>query len=84
MTMSPQLPNWKSVLIGFVQNVLQESIDHLQLLIDGSQLNRRTRAALKSGRNVRASYLAVSHHRRRLARRREIRQLVEGPVSANF
>ena len=81
--MSPQLPNWKSVLIGFVQNVLQESVDHLQLLIDGSQLNRRTRAALKSGRNVRASYFAVSHHRRRLARRREIRRLVEGPVSAN-
>ena len=52
-------------------------------LIDQSQLNRRTRAAMKSGRNVRASYLAVSHHRRRLARRREIRRLVEGPVSAN-
>ena len=81
--MSPQLPSWKSVLIGFVQNVLQESVDHLQLLIDGSQLNRRTSAALKSGRNVRASYLAVSHHRRRLARRREIRRLVEGPISAD-
>jgi hypothetical protein len=27
--------------------------------------------------------LAMRHHQRRLARRREIRQLVEGPVSAN-
>jgi hypothetical protein len=77
------LPTWKQVVIGFVQNVLQDSIDHLRLLADHSQLNRRTRIALKRGRAMRASYLAVQHHQRRLARRREIRRLVEGPVSVN-
>jgi hypothetical protein len=78
--MTPQFPFWKKKLVGFIQNVLFETIEHMRLLSDQSQLNRRTRAAMKSGRNLRAGYLAVSHHQRRLARRREIRQLVEGPV----
>lgn len=77
------LPGWKQTIVGFVQNLLQDTIDHLRLLSDPSQLNRRARVALKLGRNTRASYLAVRHHQRRLARRREIRQLVEGPVSGN-
>ncbi len=81
--MTPELPRWKQILVGFIQNLVQETTDHLRLLVDHSQLNRRTRAAMKSGRTVRASFLAMRHHQRRLARRREIRQLVEGPVSAN-
>ncbi|MDZ4658991.1 MAG: hypothetical protein SH868_15550 [Bythopirellula sp.] len=81
--MSPELPKWKQRTIGFIQNLLQDTVDHLRLLADSSQLNRRTRSAMKSGRAARASFLAIRHHQRRLARRREIRLLVEGPVSAN-
>jgi hypothetical protein len=81
--MYPKIPRWKLAIVQFIQGVLQDSIDHLRLLTDHSQLNRRVRGALKAGRATRASYLAVSHHQRRLARRREIRRLVEGPVSAN-
>ena len=81
--MFPNLPSWNKSVVEFVQNVLQDTIDQLRLLKDGSQFNRRIRAALKAGRSSRAGYLAVRHHQRRLARRREIRQLVEGPVSRN-
>ena len=82
--MYPEFPKWKKAAIGFIQNLLAETVDHLQLLADSTQLNRRTRSAWKSGRAARASYLAIRHHQRRLARRREIRQLVEGPVSENL
>jgi hypothetical protein len=81
--MFPHLPTWKHVLVSFLQQVVEETADHARLLADSSQFNRRLRAAMKSGRTVRASYLAVRHHQRRLTRRREIRRLVEGPVSAN-
>jgi len=81
--MFPDLPHWKSSVVELIQNVLQDSIDHLQLLADHSSFNRRIRGALKHGRTARASYLAVKHHQRRLARRREIRRLVEGPVTAS-
>lgn len=82
--MYSQVPPWKFSVVQFIQGVLQDSIDHLRLLTDHTQLNRRVRGALKAGRSTRASYLAVKHHQRRLARRREIRRLVEGPVSANY
>lgn len=82
-TMYPQIPRWKLLVVQFIQVAVQESIDHLRLLADHSQFNRRVRCALKAGRSARASYLAVRHHQRRLARRREIRQLVEGPVRRN-
>jgi hypothetical protein len=82
-TLSDSLPEWKQAIVGFVQSIILETIDHLSLLTDGGRLNRRTRAALKAGRSTRASYLAVKHHQRRLARRREIRRLVEGPVGKN-
>lgn len=78
--MDNYLPNWKEVFVGFVQDFLQESVAQLKLLADGSQLNRRTKAAWRKGRQAQACYLAMGHHRRRLARRAEIRRLVEGPV----
>lgn len=81
--MYPNFPHWKLSVVEFIQGVLQDSIDHLRLLADHTTFNRRIRGALKAGRSTRASYLAVRHHQRRLARRREIRQLIEGPVSAN-
>ena len=81
--MKPYLPLWKQALVGFVQNVLQESIAELQSLVEGRQLNRRSRAAWKQGRTQRALFLSAHHHQRRLQRRREIRQLVEGPVRKN-
>jgi hypothetical protein len=81
--MFPKLPLWKLMTLKFIQGVLQDTVDHLRLLSDHSQFNRRIRGALRAGRSTRAGYLAVNHHQRRLARRREIRRLVEGPVSAN-
>jgi hypothetical protein len=81
--MFSDLPRWKLPIVEFIQAVLQDSIDHLRLLADHSSFNRRIRGALKAGRSTKAGYLAVKHHQRRLARRREIRRLVEGPVSAN-
>lgn len=78
--MDKYLPSWKASFVGFVQDFLQESVAQLRLLADGSQLNRRTKAAWRKGHNAQACYLAMGHHRRRLARRAEIRQLVEGPV----
>lgn len=81
--MPSDLPSWKQALVGMVQHVLQESIAQLRLLADGSQLNRRTKGAWRKGRQAQACYLAMSHHRRRLARRAEIRRLVEGPVRRN-
>jgi hypothetical protein len=81
--MFSKFPNWKISAIEFIQGVLQDSIDHLRLLADNSTFNRRIRGAQKAGHATKASYLAVKHHQRRLARRREIRQLVEGPVRAN-
>lgn len=80
--MFSELPSWKLSAVEFIQDVLQDSIDHLRLLADNSTFNRRIRGAQKAGRMTKASYLAVKHHQRRLARRREIRQLVEGPVRA--
>ncbi|QDS97342.1 hypothetical protein [Adhaeretor mobilis] len=50
--------------------------EDLPLLADFSQMNRRTRRAMRTGRGVRATYLYIEHQRRRLARRREIRELV--------
>jgi len=50
--------------------------EDLPLLADFSQMNRRTRRAIRTGRGVRAAYLGIEHQRRRLARRREIRELV--------
>jgi hypothetical protein len=79
--MYPEIPPWKLPVIQFIQGVLQDSIDHLRLLADHASFNRRIRGALKAGRSTKASYLAVKHHQRRLARRRENRQLVEGPVA---
>ena len=81
--MYPKIPRSKLAIVQFIQGVLQDSIDHLRLLTDHSQFNRRIRGAMKAGRSTRAGYLAVNHHQRRLARRREIRRLVEGPVNAN-
>ncbi|TWU30090.1 hypothetical protein [Bythopirellula polymerisocia] len=78
--MDKYLPGWKEEFVSFVQDLLQESIAKIKLLADGSQLNRRTKAAWRKGRRAQACYLAMGHHRRRLARRAEIRRLVEGPV----
>lgn len=50
--------------------------EDLPLLADFSQMNRRTRRALRSGRITRATYLFAGHQRRRLARRQEIRALI--------
>ncbi len=60
------------------QTFLQEVTTDLSLLVDLSQLNRRTRHAWQTGRTTRACYLLLDHQRRRITRRREIRQLVEG------
>lgn len=60
------------------QSLLKDLASDLSLLIDTTQLNRRTRLAWKRGRTTRASYLLVDHQRRRITRRREIRRLVEG------
>lgn len=60
------------------QTLLREIFSDLNLLADLSQVNRRTRAAWLSGRTTRACYLWADHQRRRMTRRREIRQLVEG------
>lgn len=81
--MNPKISVRKLSILRFIQGVLVDSIDHMRLLSDHSQFNRRIRTAMKAGRASRAGYLAVRHHQRRLARRREIRRLVEGPVSAN-
>jgi hypothetical protein len=82
-SMFPNLPSWKLSALEAIQGLLQDSIDHLRLLADNSSFNRRIRGAMAAGRSTKASYLAVKHHQRRLARRREIRRLIEGPVSAN-
>lgn len=60
------------------QSLLRELASDLSLLIDTTQLNRRTRLAWERGRTTRACYLMVDHQRRRITRRREIRRLVEG------
>lgn len=60
------------------QSILSELASDLSLLIDTTQLNRRTRLAWQQGRTTRACYLMVDHQRRRITRRREIRRLVEG------
>ncbi len=60
------------------QTFLQEVTTDLSLLVDLSQLNRRTRHAWQKGRTTRACYLLLDHQRRRITRRREIRQLIEG------
>ena len=60
------------------QTVLARVASDMSLLADLSQLNRRTRLAWRSGRTSRACYLLADHQRRRIARRREIRRLVEG------
>lgn len=49
-----------------------------RLLVDASQTNRRTRRAVRRGRLLQAGYLYLDHQRRRQARWREIRNLVEG------
>ncbi len=73
--------NYKQLINGVLlrgQSLASELASDLALLIDTTQLNRRTRLAWQRGRTTRAYYLMVDHHRRRLARRREIRRLVEG------
>ena len=60
------------------QTLLRQTVSDLRLLVDMSQLNRRTRIAWRQGRTTRASYLLADHQRRRILRRREIRRLIEG------
>ncbi|NOZ40476.1 MAG: hypothetical protein GXP24_09655 [Planctomycetes bacterium] len=76
--------NWNQIFHRLQQrgqNWLQQTASDLQLLVDTSQLNRRTRTAWRQGRTIRASYLLADHQRRRITRRREIRRLVEGRTS---
>lgn len=60
------------------QSLMVELAGDLRLLADLTQLNRRTRLAWQQQRTSRACYLWMDHQRRRIARRREIRRLVEG------
>ena len=60
------------------QMLLQQMASDASLLVDLTQLNRRTRTAWRQGRTTRACYLLADHQRRRITRRREIRLLVEG------
>lgn len=60
------------------RTAVKELASDLGLLLDATQINRRTRLAWQQGRTNRACYLLIDHQRRRIARRREIRRLVEG------
>jgi len=73
--------NWNQIFHRLQQrgqNWLQQVASDLHLLVDTSQLNRRTRSAWRQGRTTRAWYLLADHQRRKITRRREIRRLVEG------
>lgn len=72
--------NWNQIIETIQQRgltLLQQTASDMSLLIDMSQLNRRTRTAWRQGRTTRACYLLADHQRRRITRRREIRRLVE-------
>lgn len=71
-------------IVNLVQDVLQEKLNQLRLLGDTSQFNRRIRRARHLRHTTQTTFLVMAHHRRRLARRKAIRQLVEGPVRANL
>lgn len=73
--------NWNQLLSKAQRkgvSLLREWASDLSLLADTTQLNRRTRMAWQMGRTSRAYYLVADHQRRRIARRRAIRRLVEG------
>ena len=77
--------NLPRILAGLVQaivehatNSVQHAAEDLPGTVDFSQANRRLRRAWRQGRGVKTAYHAVEHQRRRLRRRREIRDLVEG------
>ena len=73
--------NWREISDNLQQRSqtwLEQVAGDLRLLVDMSQLNRRTRTAWRQGRTTRACYLLADHQRRRITRRREIRRLVEG------
>lgn len=74
---------WMRELSQVTQSVIAQAnrsaqllAEDLPLLADLSQMNRRTRRALRSGRITRATYLLMKHQRRRYMRRQEIRALV--------
>ncbi|MBX3426289.1 MAG: hypothetical protein KF688_11470 [Pirellulales bacterium] len=64
--------------------VARRLAEDVPVAVDFSQANRRMRRAWTRERHARGAYLTLTHQRRRLRRRREIRALVEGPSRERY